>query len=261
MKVSVFSGLLKHHNCNNIDQQEIDSLCHRELPSGWKRVTSSNNAWVARLDGDEPIYFKLFLRRSLLEGIKSIFQGSRAKRFVRESNRLRSREFSAPKSLTWDKCLRVWITGKSWVLTRGLPGTGVFDYWCRVVAARPPEVRKGFLKILATEIGRLHNSGIVHGDLRLNNILVAETPGGNWQFSFLDNERNRAYGKRIRWRGRCRNLVQMNMAEDSAISNRDRKMFFVEYCGTTGLSETECKKLFRDVVRWTLKRKSKRKKR
>lgn len=261
MKISVFSGLLKHHNRNNIDQQDIGRLCRRELPSGWKRVTSSDNTWVARFDEDEPIYFKLFLRRSLLEGIKSIFQGSRAKRFVRESNRLRSMGFSAPKSLIWDKSLMAWITGKSWVLTRELPGRGVFDCWCRVVVAKPLEIRKGFLKLLATEIGRLHNSGIVHGDLRLNNILVTETPEGSWQFSFIDNERNSAHGKRIRWRNRCRNLVQMNMAEDAAISNRERRMFFVEYCGTIGLSKTECKRLLRDVIRWTVRRKSKRRKR
>ena len=145
--------------------------------------------------------------------------------------------------------------------TRELPGKGVFDCWCRVVAAQPPDVRKGFLKILATEIGKLHNSGIVHGDLRLNNILVTENLEGNWQFSFIDNERNSEHGKRIRWRGRCRNLVQMNMTEDPSISNRDRRMFFIEYCRTTGLSETECRRLFRDVVRWTLRRKSKKRKR
>jgi len=232
-----------------------------ELPSGWKGVTSSDNSWVARFDGDEPIYFKLFFRRSLFEGIKSILHGSRAKRFVRESNRLLSMGFSAPENLIWDKGLWVCITGNSWVLTKELPGKGVFDYWCGIIASRPPEVRKGFLKILAAEIGRLHNSGIVHGDLRLNNILVAGTLEGDWQFSFIDNERNIAHGGRIGWRDRCRNLVQMNMAEDPAIGNRYRRMFFVEYCRATGLNETECKRLFKDVVRWTLRRKIKRRKR
>ncbi len=236
-----------------INSNELNLLARGLLPPGWKQAASSKYAWVALKPHDPHCYFKKFLPRSRLEGIKALFQGSRARRFVRETRRLQFLGFGAPDVIAWDRSFWSILMGGGWVLTRGIDGLGVFDYWCGFMAGQHINIKRSFLTALAREIAKLHNSGVVHGDLRLNNILVVPRME-KWDFIFLDNERNQLYN-RIPWKYRCKNLVQMNMTEDPSIYLSDRLFFFKAYCKESDLTKSERKRLFRDVAHRTSIRK------
>jgi len=77
-------------------------------------------------------------------------------------------------------------------------------------------------------IGRLHRTGIVHGDLRPGNILVQHS-GGEPVFYFIDNARNRFFKKSMPDRLRLKNLVQMNMLLMPHITHSNRLRFFRAY--------------------------------
>lgn len=82
------------------------------------------------------------------------------------------------------------------------------------------------------EIGRLHASGFVHGDLRWGNILVKGCDTDAPEFIYLDNDRTRRYG-RLPARARIRNLVQIHFPEIlNANPPSDWKEFWSGYCAT-----------------------------
>jgi len=62
------------------------------------------------------------------------------------------------------------------------------------------------------EVGRLHDAGFVHGDLRWGNVLVKNAEIGSPEFIYLDNDRTRKY-LMLPARGRIGNLVQIHFPE------------------------------------------------
>ncbi len=224
------------------DRNEINMLLNCQLPEGWQRVSSSTSAWVAYRPGNSPYYFKKFLARSSLEGVKGFFRGTRAERFVRESNRLISRGFVAPEVVDWGKL----GYGNSWVLCRAIKGQGAFDFWRDFLADKSHDIKRAFCVSIGREVARLHKSGIMHGDLRLNNMLVISGDIKEWKFAFLDNERNKAYSK-LPFRAMLRNLVQLNMIEDLSVRRVYRIYFFLGYARILGLSKPEIDKLLAAV--------------
>lgn len=237
-------------------QEEKMFLLSRRLPDGWIRVRSSSYSWVAACpDGSVPArFFKFFFARSSAEAIKAVFKGLRARRFVKETARLKRLGFSAPDVLAYGAGLWSRLKGEGWCLTSGLRGGGVMDFWRGRIR---PDERRGFLSALAAEVARLHNNRIRHGDLRLSNIFVMDQDdkdqGCRWRFAFLDNERNRSYLTGLPWRERCRNLVQMNI-DSVFIDIRDRLYFLREYARASGFEARTRRILIRDVAGWTGRR-------
>jgi hypothetical protein len=239
-----------------LTEEERRLLINRRLPDGWRRVRSSANAWVASCadKGGRVYFFKYFIKRSFVEGVKAIFKGTRAYRFSKETIRLKRLGFLAPDVIEHAKDIKTRLNGEGWCLTEGLPGLGVMNFWRERLAIHE---RKAFISALAQEIARLHKNRIRHGDLRLGNILVITDMNpldkDRWRFAFLDNERNRSYFLRLPWTERCRNLVQMNM--DAISLNIRHRLFFLKiYAGESGLDGGKMHALIKDVAAWTEKR-------
>ncbi|NIA16853.1 MAG: hypothetical protein GWO86_00740 [Planctomycetes bacterium] len=112
--------------------------------------------------------------------------------------------------------------------------------------------RKEFFSSFGRTVGRMHNMGIFHGDLRLGNIL-AEKGDNGWRFFFIDNERTKKYSY-IPLRLRRKNLVQLNMI-GSNVSEHDRLRFFASYTAQNPSIQPKSKKLVEAVMKKTAKRK------
>lgn len=243
-----------------LTEEERRLLINRSLPDGWKRTRSSANAWVAScVDRDGRVYFfKYFIKRSFVEGVKAVFKGTRAHRFVKETMRLKRLGFLAPDVLEHSKDIKTRFNGEGWCLTEGLPGLGIMNFWRKRLSIHE---RKAFISALAHETARLHNNRIRHGDLRLGNILVitVPTPSGKnkWNFAFLDNERNRSYFSGLPWAERCRNLVQMNI-DAISLDIRHRLFFLKVYGDAVEFDDRKRHRLIRDVAAWTERRIKKR---
>ncbi|MGB9713276.1 MAG: lipopolysaccharide kinase InaA family protein [Dissulfurimicrobium sp.] len=206
-----------------------------------------------KMDG-RVYYFKYFIKRSFKEGIKAVFKGARAKRFIKEAIRLKRLGFLAPNVVEYGADMKARFKGEGWCLTEEIVGLGVMDFWRERLGNNE---KKMFISALAKEIARLHNHRIRHGDLRLGNIFVITDPDpsdkNKWRFAFLDNERNRQYILRLPWGERCRNLVQMNM-DAAHLGIRHRLFFLNVYSDAVGLDSRKRRALIKDVAAWTERR-------
>jgi tRNA A-37 threonylcarbamoyl transferase component Bud32 len=211
--------------------KSVSVLLDGRLPSGWEWVDSSANSIVARRLKPKPVYYKEFLSRSPLEGIKNLFRGNRCQRAIRKGEILRQRGFQTPIVCCWGES-----EGRHFMVTKGIDAPGLGDYisknWQQPLSGTGILAKRRFIQKFGKEVGYLHKNGICHGDLRVNNILVRES-AGDFMFYFLDNERNTFFSK-IPMRHIKKNLVQLNMIESPQVTRQDRLRFFQAYCMAYG---------------------------
>ena len=203
-----------------------------KLPPGWRWVVSSPAARVATAHG---VFVKLFLPRNLWEWPKQILRGGRASRAAREGQRLASLGFLTP-----EVCGHGTLGSTQWLATRAVPAISFGDFvtsffdgqQARDGVARPPLYRR-----LGSLVGELHRAGLIHGDLRPNNVLLGCAEDGV-RFYLIDNERNRRH-RRLPRKLVLKNLVQIQMQFDSDFSAAERQQFFAAYSAVRGLADAE----------------------
>ncbi len=236
------------------------------LPEYWAWVDSSETARVAHYfhcaehagdtdGGGESYYLKLFLPRSRWEPLKDALRGSRCERAIREGRYLRRLGITTPEVIASGR-----VNGQDWMVTRGLEaiGLGVYFYAFlkRPQSASRLHWKRRVIVELGTFVGKLHRQGVVHGDLRLNNILIdihAEEP----TFILIDNERNSHYRSKIPLGLIKKNLVQVNMILSSTITRSDRLRFFLAYQKSFTVLPARASELVLAVQRKTVERLSK----
>ena len=211
-------GINVQRNIDNKQMQEwAEQLSQDFLPDGWEHVTSSAFTRVAH-HREHRLYYKEFLPRSPMERAKAALRGSRAARARHNGDALLRAGFDAPQNLYWG----VLTSGGEFLYCSESPGQGV-GQWLLQHGDDVPRKRQ-LLDELGIYIGRLHQSGFVHGALRPDNIL-AHWRGDRFTLTLLDNERNRrlqpAPGKAL-----LRNLMQLSMLRSTAITRTDRLRFF-----------------------------------
>ena len=232
--------------------EAVRVLLDGELPSGWEWIDSSANSIVARRLKPKPVYYKEFLSRSLFEGIKNFFRGSRCQRAIIKGKILRQRGFHSPIVSCWGK-----KGNRHFMVSEGIDASGLGDYirthWQHPLLGEEILAKRRVIEKFGKVIGELHKNGICHGDLRVNNILV-EKSQDDVIFYFVDNERNTLF-KKIPRRLIRKNLVQINMIQSPHISRQDRLRFFQAYCEAYGgLSPAEKLTLIERVQQRTVER-------
>ncbi|WP_339670064.1 lipopolysaccharide kinase InaA family protein [Dasania marina] len=209
-------------------EADINKLNQGELPAGWQWVNASVFAKVAFNNGDVAVFYKQFLPRNRMEQPKAWLRGSRCQRAIQQLDVLKKNNFNSPEILCWGKLAR----GREFMVSRAVSGVGVgscLASYFRAVGKQPELLRakRIIIKALGAEIGRMHKAGIVHGDLRPNNVLI-ELGTKAPRFHFIDNERNKVYRK-IPNKLLIKNLVQIGMLASIDITKTDRVRFLDEY--------------------------------
>lgn len=199
---------------------------------GWKRVKSSKSALVAQTTRPPFFFAKIFFQRRWYEGIKTLFRGDRAYRTDWRTPALRSAGFSAPAVV-----LRGRVANLPFVITEAAPGISLARYLDRrasapQLAGQPLADWRAVLRGLGREIGRLHQAGFFHTELRTSNIQIELRPQGTAHFSFIDNEGTRRFRQIPQWR-QVKNLAQLNM-DHPHISRADRMRVFRAYLDAMG---------------------------
>ncbi|MBA6413844.1 hypothetical protein H2508_12050 [Parahaliea sp. F7430] len=226
-------------------------LSQDNLPQGWALVSSSVNTRVA-VQPNEGLYYKEFLPRSPLEYIKALLLGSRATRARRNSDALRKSGFDAPEHVAWGRL----PNGHDYLIALAIPGDGITHWLRHGLTGRDPAtliLRRNLLQALGTFIGRLHNTGYIHGDLRPSNVL-ANYKGGQFRFALIDNERNILRrpppGKLL-----LKNLMQLNMLLPSDLTRSDRWRFFLAWQQQyPELGHQEARLLAIEAYQWAMRR-------
>lgn len=200
----VKSGEWRFHVCHNLANSDFAHLCsltNSELSNVMLPVASSVNTEVRRFFyKDTEYYLKEYFFVSWKKHFKVL---NRGRRLIRIARTMREYGFLTPDVVA--------IGTSGWrrrVVTAAVKDArDVWDVLFPVDNQYRGFVDDGFVYDLGRTIGRLHESGFCHGDLRWRNILTRNDAG--WRFYFIDNDRTVRYRAGIPLRGRIKNLSQI----------------------------------------------------
>jgi hypothetical protein len=171
-------------------------------------------------------FIKESLYRSGWDFIKYIFRSGRAIRDFKAALMLKNYGFNSPQVIALMLFKKVFFTAKSFLVTGAIDNAKPLN--CFIIENNQLPDRRSLTKALGGIIGKMHNLGIFHGDMRMGNILVKKE-NSSWQVFFLDNERTKKY-KRLPGRLRIKNLVQINIITPvDALTKTDRMRFLKYY--------------------------------
>lgn len=206
--------------------KDLLQLNKTDLPSGWQWVNSSPYANVAT-NIDQSLFYKAFLARNIWETPKALLRGSRCKRAIEQAQHLPLQGFNTPAVVCWGKLDK----GREFMLTEAVNGIGVGSCFASYFRQRKDKTSLTWKRLLIRSLGelvaKLHSAGIVHGDLRPNNVLL-ELNKQPYRFHLIDNERNKQY-RTVPYKLVVKNLVQIGMLAGIDISNTDRMRFYQSY--------------------------------
>ena len=202
------------------------------------------------------LYLKWYLYRSAWDFIKHLCRPSRAKRAFRAKLMLAENNFEAPTIVAIGECRSTFFCRASFLVTLEIenvkPARQLLLEGMDSTTTEQLRAKRRQLRAFGQAVGRMHNSGIFQGDLRLGNPL-ARNDGTSWRFFFLDNERTRKF-RRLPHRLRVKNLVQVNMFPPLQMSNTDRMRFFTAYAAENKMTGRRKEKLIRETVEKTRQR-------
>jgi RIO-like serine/threonine protein kinase len=189
------------------------------------------------------IVLKKYFMRNFKDCFKFLFRQTRAQRAYNAGQMLIENGFLTPPAVAH---------GRKFLMTLEVrDSTPIF----KLLGTLAADKKKKLIQQFAQTIGTMHDKGIVHGDLRLGNVL-AKSNSENFEFYFLDNERTKKY-EQIPWKLRVKNLVQINMHRDNVDEN-DRKLFFDAYLSQQS-TPMDSHKLSEEVISRTNRRLAKKK--
>ncbi|MGK0440261.1 MAG: tRNA A-37 threonylcarbamoyl transferase component Bud32 [Pseudohongiellaceae bacterium] len=207
-------------------------------PSDWQQLKLNSRVYVAE-HCSKPRILKIYIGATLKERLKALVGLTRSKRALSGTALLADIQVFTPQILSTG-C----GNGNAYIIMEKVAGTGAFDY-----LDSTPDLLKKDRKQLFESIGRLvaklHNHGIVHGDIRPSNIFITDSNNYN-KLALIDNDRTR---KPLRkQREFKRNLVQAMMLPDNYISAAERDVFFSSYANDMGIAPQKQAKLQKVVM-------------
>jgi tRNA A-37 threonylcarbamoyl transferase component Bud32 len=179
----------------------------------------------------ESYFFKEYHNRSFKDVLMNLFGYTRGKRELRGIRLLLNGGFNTLKPIIYGYVKIFGIVYRSFLVTKAVDGERTYQYFQKLygLPLNKEELleKRALIMSAGVEIGRMHKKGLIHGDLRVGNILI-KGGGHSALFYFIDNERTRYY-KNIPMNKRIKNLVQLNMVSLPQLTRTDRFRFFLKY--------------------------------
>lgn len=237
-------------------KDEILSLLNRKTGVP---VKSSQITTVLRFENPENseiFYFKEFHSRGLKDIIKNLFGYTRSKKDFMGGQLLLEHGFPTPAPVLRGFEKSFFLIRRNFFITKGVPGERTYQYFkslfTRPLSAEMITEKRALLHVAGREIGRLHNAGIFHGDLRVGNMII-NGRGSSAGIFFIDNERTQ-YSEVLPLKKRLKNLVQLNMVRLPQITGTDRLRVFNAYLMENPELLPDKKRLLREIRRMTERR-------
>jgi len=178
------------------------------------------------------VFIKRTQVRSRLAGIYQMAAGSQASRALRGAKILREAGFHCATPLAAMDVTRAGAVRASYLVSEALENAQILSYFA---LGREGEARHGYARrkaasdALASELRRMHDTGICTPDLQETKIMVEERDGA-LRFYFLDLEDFRRASSVSR-RRRMLNLVHLDRSIGRFVSRAGRLDFLYAYLG------------------------------
>lgn len=237
MTVVTFTYIANGINENSL-HNSMQNLIERE--SDWRIIKENQRNMIAYQDYGR-LYFKSFNNNRFKETLKRATGGSRAWRTLKATRKLEQAGCLAPQIIAcghFEAC--------DFILMEDLTGPQLMNaIHSYLQTPETAQWRKTLFRTLGLTVGRLHSSGLVHGDLRPNNVIIHPSEKG-YRIGFIDNERTR---QPIQFkREQKRNLRQIMILGDRYITHAERISFFAAYFSLMPCSANVRRSLYRQTV-------------
>jgi len=247
--------------CGSSVLEVVSGFAGSGVPSGdWIKLGSSQNTRVWKFETPNGWYIlKEYLEKSFFGDVKSRARGSRAWKAWKRGRYLSMKGFDTPKGVAYGERAPLFSPSRSFLVAEFIEDSpGVYtllkEEFGVPLSLERVRKKRSLLRELGRFVGRLHAAGIVHGDLRPDNIIVRRWKSNSPRFFLIDNERNRNFSGAIPDRLRLKNLVQLNMVLLAQVTFSDRVRFFHAYLRENPGLRPEGKELMRRVFLKTRKR-------
>ena len=183
-----------------------------------------------RCVGDREVVLKRFRESNWLRVLEVLAVGSGATRVWRAIGLMRAAGFTVPERIATLECRRGGLVVRSCAVTGWVAGTALDELWRRRAGAARRSLVSGF----ADYLRRLHAAGLYPQDLRAANVVVADEDPP--RFILVDLDRVRRY-RRLSWRRRRKNLVQVHRSVGRGAAIGDSVRFLRRYLGRPARGE------------------------
>ena len=176
-----------------------------------------------------PVYLRRSNPKGLFFGIKYVLRRSRARRAWQTACELRSRHVPTPEPLAFLERRRFGLLKSSYYVTQALPAADSLDHFVeqRFSEWRPDE-KRAFIRRLAGQLKNAHRQGMLHGDLKAKNILVAANDSGAEKIRFIDLDAVRLQHA-ASLSERCRDLARLNCSFlNTTLVSRTQRLLFLK---------------------------------
>jgi len=210
-----------------------------DWPTEVERIARSHNrTLVCRFNyGGKNYYYKQYFFPGLYKLLKDMCRGSWNERAARVHMQLEQAGFSVAHVSA--------IGTKGWqrfMVTEEVVGEPLRNF--RRKLSRPKKAV--LMQQYGDTVGRLHQCGFSHGDLRWGNILVSQK-NGQYEFVLIDNERTQFHRRGIPLRLCIKNLVHTRYSGVSeGMDEAEWLVFFNAYCDAFSRAS-------RNRIRWETK--------
>jgi tRNA A-37 threonylcarbamoyl transferase component Bud32 len=144
---------------------------------------------------------------------------------------------------------RLLAASDAWVVGEWIEAPDLFGFITNEFGRFTRRDRDRFIEGLARMIRRLHQTGVVHGDLKATNVLVTE--GG---FLLVDLDRVR-FCETVAEEDRIFNLAQLNAAVTPPLARTDRLRFLRAYFGSCASLRKAERRWIGEIMKITVARK------
>ncbi len=185
----------------------VDALASWPAPSGRSEVTR------CEIDG-AVLAVKSFSRCGFWASRKARRYGSKAERSWRMARALEQNEIGTPRPVAF---LDRWEGGRltaSYFVTAWEDDVDTLSTHLLSIYHREPRYRRllNLLDAVAEQVQRMHDAGIVHGDMGNQNILVRRTGVESFEdVRFIDLNRGRTHARAATWRERTFDVSRLTL--------------------------------------------------
>jgi tRNA A-37 threonylcarbamoyl transferase component Bud32 len=175
------------------------------------------------------IFIKRLAPGSWIEGMLERLRGSAARRSLQAARMLTAAGFQVPEPFAAREELWRGAISSSWILSQALTGRVFSRFIERGHAPADSERRRRALDAVARCVRRLHDAGLFTSDLQETNLMLDQLDG-EVRIHFVDLAGFRRL-RRVSWRRRRRNLVQLDRSVGRFMSGSERLRFLRTYLG------------------------------
>ncbi len=231
--------------------------CSGDRLAAWSRTTDTINVGCST-DENGRWRGELFVKRYYYPGwkrrIKAMLRGtflgrSRARAEYESLTLLRSRGVPTVRPVAYGE-RRTWhFLQGCFLITEGVAGaTSLIDFVLHQAPHLSPRQRRSTLVSLAERVRRMHETGLVHGQLFWRNILIRPTESNDYEFFFLDaGVAGRSGLGGVRSAAAVRDISQLATIAERFCSQTELWRFARAYLGA-GWSRAELRRWANQVV-------------